>query len=200
MKRLLFLICAPLVPMVLHSQEFFEPEDGIVASTYTDEYELAVQNTMREYLDPYACYKLVAIPSIGTEWAVDVAINDTKAWVTGVKVGTRIFSIYQKKDPNYKVSKITRNIDLGLAMKIKSLSQTIISEVRYSTTENFGMDGVTFHFSSWTKDQGFRFGKTWSPDEGSRASIVTDLGRLLLKYAFTEIDSSQIQEFVSKSA
>jgi hypothetical protein len=186
--------------MVLHSQEFFEPEDGIVASTYVDEYELAVQSTMREHLDAYACYKLVAIPSIGTEWAVDVAINDTKAWVTGVKVGTRIFSIYQKKDPNYKVSKIFRNIDLGLATKIESLSQTIISEVRYSPTANSGMDGVTFHFSSWTKDQGFRFGKTWSPDEGSRTSLVTDLGSLLLKYAFSEMDRYQIQEFIGKSA
>jgi hypothetical protein len=200
MRFLLTLIVALVFPSVVCSQAVFEPEDGVVAGSYSDEYEIAIQNAMIKYLDTYACFKLIAVPTRGNEWAVDVAIKDTKAWVTGVKIGNKIFSQYQKRSPNYEVEKRTRVLDLDLAMRLETLSQLAISEVRYPNTPTFGFDGVVFHFSTWSKDNGFRFGKTWSPSVEDKTYFITNLGRLLLDYTFSEIDILEIHNAIIKGA
>jgi hypothetical protein len=73
-------------------------------------------------------------------------------------------------------------IDADLARQLTDLWDRMLRQTRYPETSGVGLDGVTYHFSLWTKRGQILAGQTWSPPPDSmvgRLAKIVDLIQVL---------------------
>ena len=182
----------------IYSQNFLEPEDGVVSGSYVDEYERTLEDILAKQITGYSIFKVVAIPSFQNEWALAIDIENDKATVTSIAFGNKVWSNFKKMNPDYKIAKNKKEIRFEIALKIKNIIASMLQDVRYPEYAQFGNDGEDYHFSNWTKEYGFRFGKTWSPNEGSKCYYLVELAKLLNEYVSGTRNDKEIIELLEK--
>ncbi len=176
---------------LMQAQEFLEPEDGAVTDSYRMDYQLNVRKILLTGLSTQPVFRMVCLPSFSSEWVVDIEPDESRGLsvITVTSEQQIWYSVHMRGDNRPLKAEDVRTdmkkatIDSQTAHRVHDIIQMILAEVQYPKTATLGLDGSTYHFSSWRELLGCRYGKTWSPEKGSRAYKLVALGEQLRKYA-----------------
>jgi hypothetical protein len=67
-------------------------------------------------------------------------------------------------------------------------------DVRQPKEDVNGLDGVSYHFSTWIRGRGVLSGQTWSPDQGSKMDRLTSLAESIGDFARGKVDLSVLKK------
>lgn len=137
---------------------------------------------------PIATFMIAGVSVLALDWETNKD-NTTKYLLTHRKTtGTSIWSAYKEeisssdawKKLDHSELKVTveafnASISDSLAMAIRSLFQTALSQTRLPHRQGF--DGVIYTFTSVLD-----IGSVWSPTKGSKMYQLTEIGKALIEY------------------
>jgi hypothetical protein len=81
-----------------------------------------------------------------------------------------------------KAVRRARRLPKGVADGIKTLWKAMLLGVRHSEKED-GLDGVSYHFSTWIRGRGDLSGHVWSPEPESKTGQLARLAEALADFA-----------------
>ncbi|HET7537798.1 MAG TPA: hypothetical protein VFJ90_15170 [Candidatus Didemnitutus sp.] len=128
-------------------------------------------------------FGMVVSPSLQNIYGVELSFVESEGSNVITKYVADIADVFneeqEKKLANgsYTVSKTTKNISRDIADRIFWITVGIAKKAKYPDSPGGGVDGVTYMFST-----GRYVGKTWCPDGGEPARLVS-LWEALAKYA-----------------
>ncbi len=182
--------------------EDLEPADDSFSFTFPESYHRALVLALLGD-DPYRICQLVAIPAFRPEWAV-YAVKPrstgavrliatrfrTPLWSDGQRLSKDgsidfEFDHFTKQDLRSKVDVWETSLAPDTVDALRNVWTQMLARVRYSQSGVIGLDGVQYHVSNWAEGIGFRSGRTWSPDPGTRTAALVELAEHMLKTAQT---------------
>jgi hypothetical protein len=93
-----------------------------------------------------------------------------------------------------KAMKRSRSIPRELCEEIKAVWEKVLLDVRHPKEDVNGLDGVSYHFSTFIKGRGDLSGQTWSPNEGSKMDRLTSLAETIGEYARGKVDLTMLKK------
>ena len=95
-------------------------------------------------------------------------------------------------------SDVVRNeapIEVKAVSLLENLWVNMLNQVRYPDKKNNGLDGVTYHFATFKKGEGYLTGQVWSPSKGTIVYDLVELVKILGEYPSSkEKDRKQISD------
>jgi hypothetical protein len=161
-------------------EDHLAPADGYLSSYgHSHVYLTAVRDILvRSSVDSLAV--MVTLPSFQAESMVYLRPKGDAFEVISARCSEQIWSS-EKRDA-IKIQQSERAISKKAADLITSVFSIATSRSRYATEPTLGLDGVTYHFSSFLRGTGVRAGQTWSPDPASACGQLVKLGEDLARY------------------
>jgi hypothetical protein len=123
------------------------------------------------------------------QYIVDFSLSDDIHVVEVVldsdKKGAFVVVYTRKRDwPKGKLKRVDKaEIDIDLAKQVYRVWVNTLLEVRYSRGGVGGLDGTTYHFSSFVRGVGWLHGETWSPKTDAPPKRLTKIGGELMSIA-----------------
>lgn len=194
------------------SQQFLEPEDGRFSMKTDLEFYGRLYDAMFKDHTPFVIARTVCIPFDASEWAVSVVLRfspvefpsidpplDTSYSVVAVKaqkpIGVSSVASLKEKIARLKQANIktySKKIAAEDARTIQDVFFEMVSDARYADENRVGIDGTSYHFSSFKIYFGLRCGRTWSPDENTPPFRLVSLSQTLFDYALADSSKDNI--------
>lgn len=173
-------------------EDHLEPVDGYLSSyRHSHIYFSAVRDILvRDAVNSPVV--MVTLPSFQVESMVLLRPKGDAFEVVSAKCSEQIWSSQNRNA--IKVQQSERSISKKAADLISSVFSTATSRVRYVTKSGLGLDGVSYHFSTFEIGVGLRAGKVWSPDPASACGQLVKLGEDLDRYVRGEVSEEDIVE------
>lgn len=170
---------------------YLRPVDGYLSSYGHNHYYLvAVRDILvRAAADSPAI--MVTLPSFSEESMVFIQPRDREVVVVSATTTKQIWST-EKKD-EIKVEQKEKVIKKEIADQICAVFALATSQTRYPKGGGFGVDGVTYQFSSFVTGIGVRAGQTWSPDPKTTCGMLVSLGEHMHSYVRGEISAEKLE-------
>ena len=154
----------------------FNQYEGVLKEYYDNVFSLLYSGFSEK---PYARY--VSMPSFSAEYAFSVEKIEEKNYIISNKLSESFwyagFGENGKNTPKQrdkvKVSTIKAEINNDLYLKIGELFELLANQTKVYEKDWFGVDGVTYYFTTTDKKGEIKIGETWSPNKKSL------LGRLV---------------------
>lgn len=187
------------------ANDHLEPEVSVLAGKVNVGYEQKVYKTLIKSSN--VRLQLITLPSFKPEEVVYITWNDNSeikvvcSKVIGSIWGeiTKEIVNKSKKHNSYslgdeamtraaskikiKTTEASSSISQGTAEILIRLWGKALSEVKYASNPTIGLDGVSYHFSSWTRGIGTRAGIAWSPSSGTNIADLVEIGKNLCAFA-----------------
>ncbi|MES3008841.1 MAG: hypothetical protein V4751_13830 [Pseudomonadota bacterium] len=175
MKAYAFLIS--LICAFSHGQEYLEPEASVFSDDANYDYHRMVVDGFREVFEQNVHARVVALPSLTTEYAIGLKEDRGTFRVLRLAPEMSYWGYYyareygadrtsssglSQSEPGVAVKTCEREIPSDLALSILKVWESMLLETRYKKSERLGRDGETYHFSGHFDFQ-LLAGKTWSP-------------------------------------
>jgi hypothetical protein len=169
---------------------FLKPVDGYLSSYgHNHFYLVAVRDILvRGAVQSPAV--MVTLPSFQPESMVYILPKGDQVFVVSATVSKQIWSTEKKEE--IKVEQKEKAIKAEIADQIGSVFAMATSQTHYPKEEVMGLDGVTYHFSSFVIGIGVRAGQTWSPDPHSTCGMLVTLGEHLHRFVRGELSEEEL--------
>ena len=129
---------------------------------------------------------MVCLPSFDANWSVRIFGSDDGGYGAAVTV--------EDWSSEQDVTTKSANIDSSLASELAGAWCKVTARTKLSSSESFGLDGVTYHFLANDPRLGRLSGRTWSPDPDTTPGHLVSLGKSLRWYVESRVDS-QVDRF-----
>jgi uncharacterized protein (TIGR02246 family) len=152
------------------------------------EYDHAVRQTLFEGMTDSPYLRMLVKPSFSVEWMVLVTEPGRRTATVRLVVARK--PVWTGEDP--KIRETLRHeaeLPAGLAELLRTVWLGMLEEVRYPEEPVLGVDGTTYHFTSFVRFRGNLEGRSWSPPVESPAGRLVAIGRALRRYAEADAEA-----------
>lgn len=169
-----------------------EPADGYLSSyPHSHAYLSAVRTILvRNAIESPAA--MVTLPSFQPESVVFTEPKNDQVRIVLAFATKQIWSTPKNED--ITVTQKERPIKARIADQIGAAFALATSQTRYSKENTSGLDGTTYHFSSFVVGTGLRAGETWSPDAETVCGMLVSLGEHMAGYARGEVAAEKLEQ------
>jgi hypothetical protein len=173
-----------VIPFVGFSQgDHLEPaEDYFNLYPHHRDYYPFLQKHLLASLSSRPVMRVLVMPSFSPESVVSVERDSSKNYIVVLRRAKENIW-YSKKKEAVQTEQLKNSIGIVLAKKVESVFGKVSTKVKYREEISLGSDGTTYLFSGFVPGFGWRSGKTWSPEKGTRMESLVEIGHLLIELA-----------------
>jgi len=117
---------------------------------------------------PFGDIRVFIAPSFVPHWAISLDCSNGRLTIAHIRVKAK--NRNQKHQYTVRLDEV--DLESRVTTRIATLINRHLAEVRYPPTFRAVLDGETYHFASFDKQAGIRYGTTWSPEGEPLASLI----------------------------
>ncbi|MEO6873372.1 MAG: hypothetical protein ABI222_00985 [Opitutaceae bacterium] len=175
------------------TETHLEPVNGYLSSYGFDQpYLVSVRNILVGRVVESSPAVMVTLPSFSEETMVYLSLKDGSTFVVSATTSKSIWS-NENADKIVVIEK-QKQISKDVADQIRAGFTLATAQTRYPDFAKIGLDGVTYHFSTFATGIGIRAGQTWSPDSGTVCGKLVNLGEQMHAYVRGETTAENLKK------